>query len=181
MGLKYQDSPIFDRFGGMGILPRAALACAGGTLGVEFRGSLAPFFFSTSINKKKLIKKEYCRCGPHPLQATSSRVRPPLVKGAGCIGPLFPEFHCWPLWFMASIALLGPQHLAPEVVPGASLHSEALSPECGRECQETGDCGPARHVGAGRWRLLGLTAHGLLGRQHLGPSASATWLGEVGV
>ena len=49
---------------------------------------------------------------------------------------------------MASIALQGPQHLAPEVVPGASLHSEALSPECERECQETGDCGPARHVGA---------------------------------
>ena len=37
---------------------------------------------------KKLIKKEYCRCGPHPLQAISSRARPPLVKGAGCIGPL---------------------------------------------------------------------------------------------
>ena len=33
-----------------------------------------------------------------------------------------------------------PQNLAPEVVPGASLHSEALSPECGREHQETGDC-----------------------------------------
>ena len=41
--------------GGTGILPRAALACVGGTLGVEFRGSLAPFFFSTSINKKKSI------------------------------------------------------------------------------------------------------------------------------
>ena len=26
---------------------------------------------------------------------------------------------------------------------------------------------------------MGLTAHGLLGRRHLGP-ASATWLGEVG-
>ena len=39
--------------------------------------------------------------------------------------------------------------MAPEAVPGASLHSEALSPECGRECQETGDCGPTRHVGAG--------------------------------
>ena len=42
---------------------------------------------------------------------------------------------------MASIALRGPQNLAPEVVPGASLHSEALSPECGRECQETGIVG----------------------------------------
>ena len=28
----------------------------------------------------------------------------------------------------------------------------------------TGDCGPARHVGAGLWELLGLTAHGLLGQ-----------------
>ena len=39
-------------------------------------------------------------------------------------------------------------------IPGASLHSEALSPECGRECPGTGDCGPTRHVGAGRWGLL---------------------------
>ena len=46
---------------------------------------------------------------------------------------------------------------------------------------ETGDCGPTRHVGAGRWGLLGPTAHGLLGRRHPGPPpASATWLGEVG-
>ena len=54
-----------------------------------------------------LIKKEYCRCGPHPPQVISSRVRPPLVKGAGRIGPLFPDFRGWPLWFMASIALQG--------------------------------------------------------------------------
>ena len=80
-----------------------------------------------------MIKKEYCRCGPHPLQVTSSRARPPLVKEVGHIGLLFPEFWGWPLWFMASIALWGPHQLAPEVVPGASLHSEALSPECGRE------------------------------------------------
>ena len=64
------------------------------------------------------------------------------------------------------------KNLAPEVVPGASLHSEALSPECGREHQETGDCGPTRHVGAGRWGLLGPTAHGLLGRRHPGPRLS---------
>ena len=49
---------------------------------------------------------------------------------------------------MASIALQGPRQLAPEVVPGASFHFEALTPECGRECMGTGDCGPARHVGA---------------------------------
>ena len=39
--------------------------------------------------------------------------------------------------------------------------------------------GQLLHVGAGRWGLLGLTAHRLLGRRHPGP-ASATWLGEVG-
>ena len=132
------------------------MACAEFHKGVDFQGSLAPVFFSTSLNKKKLIKKEaslikkeYCRCGPHHLQATSSRARPPFVKGADHIGPLLPEFQRWPLWFMASIALRGRQHLAPEVVSGASLHFEALTPECGRECQKTGDCGPARHVGAG--------------------------------
>ena len=64
---------------------------------------------------------------------------------------------------MASIALQGPHQLAPEVVPGASLHFEALTPKCGRECLETGDRGPTLHVGAGQWGLLGLTAHGLLG------------------
>ena len=137
---------------------------------VANRGGLGPSTGASLPDREaSLIKEEYCRRGPHPLQATSSRVRPPLVKGAGCIGPLFPEFQGWPLWFMASIALRGPQNLAPEVVPGASLHSEALSPECGRECQETGDCGPTRPVGAGRWGLLGPTAHGLLGRRHPGP------------
>ena len=111
-----------------------------------------------------MIKKEYCRCGPHPLQMTSSRARPPLVKGAGHIGPLFPEFWGWSLWFMASIALREPDQLAPEVVPGASLHFEVLTPQCGREFPEIGDRWSTRHVGDGRWGLLGLTAHGLLGR-----------------
>ena len=73
---------------------------------------------------------------------------------------------------MASIALWRPQYLAPEVVPGASLHSQALSSESARECQETGDCGPARHVGAGKWGLLGLTAHRLPGQRHPGPCLS---------
>ena len=87
------------------------------SLGVWSLGLFSPTFFSTSSKKKKklilpdreasLIKKEYCRCGPHPLQVISSRARPPLVKGAGHIGPLFPEFRGWPLWFMASIALRG--------------------------------------------------------------------------
>ena len=119
-----------------------------------------------------LIKKEYCRCGPHPPQLTCSRARPLLVKGAGHIGPLFPEFQGWPLWFMASIAMQRPHELAQEVVPVASLHSEALTSECGRECLETGDCGSARHVGAGRWGLLEPTAHGLRGQRHAGPCIS---------
>ena len=70
-----------------------------------------------------LIKKEYCRCGPHPLQVISSRARPPLVKGAGCIGPLFPDFRGWPLWFMASIALRG---LHKPCTGGCSWHLIAL-------------------------------------------------------
>ena len=91
------------------------------------------------LKKKKLIKKEYCRCGPHPLQVISSRAGPPLVKGAGHIGRPLQDFRGWPLWFMTSIALQGLHKPAPEAVPGASLHSEALSPECGREHQGTGD------------------------------------------
>ena len=96
-----------------------------------------------------LIKKEYCRCGSHPLQVTPSRAGPPLVKGAGLIGPLFPDFRGWPLWFHCTAGTLNTC-----TVPGASLHSEALSPECGRECPGIGDCEPTRHVGAGLRGLL---------------------------
>ena len=69
--------------GGTGILPKAALAVPGG----PWVWSLGPFssiFFSTSINKKKLIpdrearliKKEYCRmsASPHPPQATPPEI-----------------------------------------------------------------------------------------------------------
>ena len=45
-----------------------------------------------SDREASLIKKEFCKCGPHPLQVISSRAGSPLVKGAGCIGPLFPDF-----------------------------------------------------------------------------------------
>ena len=144
----YQDSQIFVR-GAWHVLSY---------LGVWSLGLFSPTFFSTSSKKKEKdylpdreasFKKEYCRCGPHPLQVTSSRARPPFVKGVGHIGPLFLEFWGWPLRFMASIALWGPHQLALEVVPGTFLHLEALTPECGRECLETGDCWPARHVGAG--------------------------------
>ena len=60
-------------------------------LGVWSLGLFSPTFFSTSSKKKKnvpqphdreasLIKKEYCRCGPHPLQVISSRARPYLLR-----------------------------------------------------------------------------------------------------
>ena len=35
-----------------------------------------------------------------------------------------------------------------------SVRSVFVISECGRECPETGDRGPTRHVGAGRWGLL---------------------------
>ena len=59
------------------------LACAESPRGVEFQGPLAPSFFSTSLNKKKLIKKEYCRlsASPHSHKRPPPRARPPLAKG----------------------------------------------------------------------------------------------------
>ena len=94
-------------------------------------------------------------------------------QGSGLYWPSFPRSPGLATLVHGLHCTVGtPQNLAPEVVPGASLHSEALSPECGREHQETGDCGPTQHVGAGLWGLLGLTAHGLLGRQHPGPRLS---------
>ena len=70
-----------------------------------------------------LIKKEHCRCGPHPLQVTSSRARPPLVKGTGYIGPLFPEFRGWPLWFTPPLHCgdLGNSHRRLFLAPHCTL------------------------------------------------------------
>ena len=86
-----------------------------------------------------MIKKEYCRLGPHPLQVTSTRARPYLLRERAALAPFswisgvghsgsWPPLHCG-----------GSTNLAPEVAPGASLHSEALSLECGREHQGTGE------------------------------------------
>ena len=49
------------------------------------------------------------------------------ISGVGHSGS-WPPLHCG-----------DSTNVAPEAVPGASLHSEALSPECGREHQGTGD------------------------------------------
>ena len=76
-GLKYRDSQIFVR-GAWHVLSY---------LGVWSLGLFSPTFFSTSSKKKtspdreaSLIKKEYCRCGPYPLQVISSRARPYLLR-----------------------------------------------------------------------------------------------------
>ena len=66
--------------GGRAYSPRPPWHVPGGPW-VWSLGLFSPIFFSTSINKKKkLIKKEYCRCGPHPLQVISSRARPYLLR-----------------------------------------------------------------------------------------------------
>ena len=139
-------------------------------LGVWSLGLFSPTFFSTSSKKKNdreasLIKKEYCRCGPHPLQVTSSRARPPLVKGAGHIGRLFPDFRGWPLWFMTSIALQGLHqtlHWRLFLVSHCTLRLSHLS--VGGNTRGLEMVRPTRHVGARFRGLLGPTTHRLLGR-----------------
>ena len=68
------------------------------SLGVWSLGLFSSIFFLHILKQKKkkkkiadreaslltgrlaLIKKEYCRCGPHPLQVISSRARPYLLR-----------------------------------------------------------------------------------------------------
>ena len=122
-GLEVSRFPNFWPLGGMGILPKAALACAGGTW-VWSVGLFSSIFFSTSIKKKKrilglhcfsahpstkekLIKKEYCRCSVSPtpykwlppeLDLHLSREPATLAplsrnSGVGCSGS-WPPLHC---------------------------------------------------------------------------------------
>ena len=49
-------------------------------LGVWSLGLFSPIFSPHPQKKNKLIKKEYCRCGPHPLQVTSSRAGSYLLR-----------------------------------------------------------------------------------------------------
>ena len=93
-------------------------------------GLFGPIFSPYLINKKKLIKKEYCRLSvsPHSLQVTPSRARPPLVKGGQA--NWHPSLGLWGSaespGTQASIALRGvPSHWRPSLV--ASLHSEGPS------------------------------------------------------
>ena len=51
-GFEVSSSPTFGRFGGTGILPKAALAVPG-DFGCGVLGLFSSIFFSTSINKKK--------------------------------------------------------------------------------------------------------------------------------
>ena len=131
-GLEVSRFPDLWPFGGMSILPKAALACAGGPW-VWSLGLFSPIFFSTSINKKKLIK-EYCRlsASPHSLQVTPSRARPYLLREGRPIGA-----HLWDSGGQPSLRVNKPplhcgvpSRRRPSLV--ASLHSEGPSHNCGR-------------------------------------------------
>ena len=135
-GLKYRDSQIFVR-GAWHVLSY---------LGVWSLRLVSPTFFSASSKKKNYLtgrlawsRRNTVGVGPTPykwflpeLDLHLSRERAALapfsrISRVGHSGS-WPPLHC-----------RDSTKPAPEVVPGASLHSEALSPECGREHQETGD------------------------------------------
>ena len=119
-----------------------------------------------------LPRKEYCRCGPHPLQVTSPRARPPLVKGAGLIGPpsrnsraghsgLWPPLHCGDSKHLHRRLFQAPHctlRLSHPSVGGNARGPEIVSQ---LDMQELG-------LGDHCWP----TAHGLLGRRHPGPRLS---------
>ena len=147
-------------------------------LGVWSLGLFSPTFFSTSSKKKKmdreasLIKKEYCRSGPHPLQVISSRARPYLLRERAALAP-FPGFpglatlvhglHC-------TVGTPPTLHRRLLLVPHCTLRLSHLS--VGGNTKGLEMARPTRHVGAGLRGLLGPTAHGLLGRRHPGPHLS---------
>ena len=138
-------------------------------------GSLAPFF-STSLNKKKityltgeasLIKKEYCRCGPHPLQVISSRAGPYLLRERATLATPSRisgvDLHC-------TAGTPKTLHRRLFLVPHCTLRLSHLS--VGGNTRGLEMAWPTRHVGAELRGLLGPTAHGLLGRRHPGPRLS---------
>ena len=124
------------------------------SLGVWSLGLFSSIFFLHILKQKKkkkgidqylpdreasLIKKEYCRCGSHPLQVIYSRAGPYLLRERATLAAFswisgVGHSGSWPPLYCGDST-----SLAPEAVPGASLHSEALSPDCGREHQGTGD------------------------------------------
>ena len=125
--------------------------------GCGVSGIFSSIFFSTSLNKKKLIKKEYCRlsASPHSLQVIPSRARPPLVKGGQA------NWHpSLGLWGSASLRVNKPPlhcggvplHWRPS--PVASLHSEGPSHDCGREPGSGADGWPVVSR-VRRWGLFG--------------------------
>ena len=92
---------------------------------------LRAFTLCTYLPDKEasLIKKEYCRCGSHPLQVTSSRVRPHLSRMWATLAPFsqnfgvghsgsWPPLHCGDLTsshrrlFLMPHCTLRPSHLS---------------------------------------------------------------------
>ena len=110
-----------------------------------------------------LIKKEYCRCGPHPPQVISSRARPYLLRERATLAPpgfpglatLVHDLHC-------TAGTPQTLHRRLFLVPHCTLRLSHLS--VGGNTRGLEIVRPTRHIGAGLRGLLGLTAHGLLGR-----------------
>ena len=135
-------------------------------------GSGGPVPVYLPDKEASLIKKEYCRCGPHPLQVTSSRARPYLLRERAALAP-FPGFPGLATLVHGLHCTAGtPQTLHQRLflAPHCTLRLSHLS--VGGNTRGMEKVRPARHVGAGLRRLLGLTAHGLLGRRHPGPRLS---------
>ena len=119
-----------------------------------------------------MIKKGYCRCGPHPLQVTSSRARPYLLRERAAWPP-FPGFPGLATLVQGLHCTAGtPQTLHRRLLlaPHYTLRLSHLS--VGGNTRGLEKVRPTRHVGAGLRGLLGPTAHGLLGRRHPGPRLS---------
>ena len=103
-----------------------------------------------------MIKKEYCRCGPHPLQVTSSRANTYLEGRAGHIGAHFRDFR-------GQLTLVRKPPLHSEGCLTTSLHLEGPSHECERGVRcRVGSWLDKVTLDAG---VIWLTANGWLGRR----------------
>ena len=91
MGSKYQDSLIFGHFWGeWAYLPQSSGMCQGSWKGVEFRGSLAPFFLHLLWTKKNWSRRSTVGwVHPHtPYKWPLSRAKPHPEGRAGQLAPI---------------------------------------------------------------------------------------------
>ena len=84
-------------------------------------------FPSIVAHRGGVVKCRLCRSVAEEFGTIGALVPSSRISGVGHSGS-WPPLHCG-----------DSKHPAPEAAPGAPLHSEALSPECRREHQETGE------------------------------------------